>query len=331
MAIEPIYILYGVIFISVLLLVEGIYYLFIDSTLAKRRANRRVSMLDSGMEGREVLDLLRRQTVNESQGLDRVLHPISYLENLIAQSGAQTTPRHIAMFMGGIAFAVLVGLQVLYSAGRLPPIFSPIYVQAVVAVLVGVLLPVMYLSNRAADRKKKFGEQLPDTLDIMVRSLRAGHPINAALALVSKEMSDPIGTEFGIAVDEMTYGLEMNEALENLNERVQVEDFNYVVMSINIQRETGGNLAGVLSGLAYVIRERARMFLKVRALSSEGRMSAMILCILPIATGAFIFAGNPGFYTEVADDPLFLPILSLAIFDLVAGIYMIRRMINFRV
>ena len=331
MAIEPIYILYGVIFISVLLLVECIYYLFIDSALAKRRANRRVAMLESGMESREVLAVLRRQPAEDSEGVDRVLHPVRYLESLIAQSGAQTTPRRIAVIMCGIAFVTLMGLQIVYSAGRLPPILAPLYIQAILAVIVGLLLPYMYLANRAADRKKKFGDQLPDALDIMVRSLRAGHPINAALALVAKEMSDPIGTEFGIAVDEMTYGLEMNEALENLNERAQVEDFNYVVMSINIQRETGGNLAGVLSGLAYVIRERARMFLKVRALSSEGRMSAMILCILPVATGAFIFAGNPGFYTDVANDPLFLPILSIAILDLVAGIYMIRRMINFRV
>ena len=331
MVIEPIYILYGVIFISVLLLVEGIYYLFIDSTFAKRRANRRVSMLQSGMEGREVLELLRRQPATPSEGLGWLLHPVSFIENLISQAGIQISPLRVFLIMAGVGFASVVGLQILYSAGQLPPLFAPLYVQIILSVLAGVLLPVFYLSNRAADRKKKFGDQLPDALDIMVRSLRAGHPINAALALVAKEMSDPMGTEFGIAVDEMTYGLEMNEALENLNERVKVEDFNYVVMSINIQRETGGNLAGVLSGLAYVIRERARMFMKVRALSSEGRMSAMILCILPFAAGGLIYSGNPSFYTDVADDPLFLPILSLALFDLVAGIYMVRRMINFRV
>src|SRR3546814_15873490 len=86
------------------------------------------------------------------------------------------------------------------------------------------------------------------------------------------------------------------EALENLSDRAQVEDFNYVVMSIGIQRETGGNLAGVLTGLAHVIRERARMFLKVRALSAEGRISALVLCVLPFGVGAMIFLGNPGYY-----------------------------------
>src|SRR3546814_582863 len=153
----------------------------------------------------------------------------------------------------------------------------------------------------------------------MVRSLRAGHPINAAMALVAREMSDPMGTEFGIMVDEMTYGLEMDEALENLSDRVQVEDFNYVVMSIGIQRETGGNLAGVLAGLSHVIRERARMFLKVRALSSEGRISALVLCILPFAASGFIYIGNPSYYTKVVDDPLFMPGLGISFIALLLG------------
>src|SRR3546814_332202 len=155
--------------------------------------------------------------------------------------------------------------------------------------------------------------------------------LNAAMGLVAREMSDPMGTEFGIMVDEMTYGLEMSAALENLSDRVQVEDFYYVVMSIGIQRETGGNLSGVLSGLAYVIRERARMFLKVRSLSSEGRLSALILCALPFVVGATIFATNPVYYTEAVDDPLFLPVLGGAFFNLMAGIFMIRRMINFQI
>jgi tight adherence protein B len=331
MTIEPIYLLYGVIFLAVLLLVEGAYYFFIDSTLSKRRANRRLSMLDAGMEGREVLELLRRRPSRYGEKINPLVHPVAYIENLIAQSGIQVTPRRILMIMAVAALVFLLGLQAAQSLGRLPTLLAPIHIQAALALLAGLLLPPLYLSSRGAARKRKFGEQLPDALDIMVRSLRAGHPINAAMSLVAREMSDPMGTEFGIAVDEMTYGLEMNEALENLSDRVQVEDFNYVVMSIGIQRETGGNLAGVLSGLSHVIRERARMFLKVRSLSSEGRISAVVLCALPFVVGGMIFAGNPGYYTNVVDDPLFLPGFGLAIFNLVLGIFMIHRMVNFRV
>lgn len=329
MAIEPIYIVYCVIFLAVLLLVEGVYYFFIESELNKRRMNRRLSLLSSGMESREVLEILRRQPSYGQQ--PSLLRPAAWLENLIAQSGSQLTPRRMLLFILGISVVVLLLLQGAMATGRLPAFLAPLYLQVGMAASIGLLLPLLFLSNRATARKRKFGEQLPDALDIMVRSLRAGHPINAAMSLVAREMSDPMGTEFGIAVDEMTYGLEMDEALENLSDRVQVEDFNYVVMSIGIQRETGGNLAGVLGGLAHVIRERARMFLKVRALSGEGRISAFILCVLPVAVGAFVFAVNPDYYASVIDDSMFLPLLGLAVFNLVLGILMIRRMINFRV
>jgi len=331
MTIEPTYILYIIIFLTVLLLVEGAYYFFIDSTLTKRRANRRLAMLGAGMEGREVLELLRRRPSRYGQSASPLRHPVAYLENLIAQSGVQVTLRRILMVMLVVAVVVFLALQGVLAVGRLPAILAPLHIQAVLALVAGLLLPPLYLSHRSAARKRKFGQQLPDALDIMVRSLKAGHPINAAMGLVAREMSDPMGTEFGIMVDEMTYGLEMNEALENLSDRVQVEDFNYVVMSIGIQRETGGNLAGVLAGLSHVIRERARMFLKVRALSSEGRISAVVLCALPFAVGGMIFAGNPGYYTKVIDDPLFLPMVSVAIFNLLLGIFMIYRMVNFRV
>jgi len=329
MAIDPTYLLYGLVFLAVLLLIEGCYYLFVETTLAKRRKNRRIAMLEAGMEGREVLQLLRRQQPRGAA--NPLLQPIAYLEQLIAQSGMQVPLRRVLGAMLVVAVVVALGLQGALALGRLPSPLAPLHFQALIALLAGLSLPPLYLSHRAAARKRKFGEQLPDALDIMVRSLRAGHPINAAMGLVAKEMSDPMGTEFGIVVDEMTYGMEMDEALENLSDRVQVEDFNYVVMSIGIQRETGGNLAGVLAGLSHVIRERARMFLKVRALSSEGRISALVLCVLPFAVGGLIFAGNPGYYTKVVGDPMFLPLFSLAFVNLLLGIFMIYRMVNFRV
>lgn len=329
MVIDSTYLLYGLIFLTVLLLIEGLYYLFGESLLAKRRKNRRIAMLESGLEGREVLQLLRRQPLrNKAHPL---LNPLGYLDQLIARSGLSVPTHRVLALMPLIAIFVILLLQGALALGRLPAPIAPLHVQLLIALLTGIALPPLYLSHSAAARKRKFGEQLPDALDIMVRSLRAGHPINAAMGLVAREMSDPMGTEFGIAVDEMTYGLEMDEALENLSDRVQVEDFNYVVMSIGIQRETGGNLAGVLAGLSHVIRERARMFLKVRALSSEGRISALVLCVLPFAVGGLIFAGNPKYYTNAVGDPLFLPLFGLAFLNLMLGIYMIYRMVNFRV
>jgi len=129
----------------------------------------------------------------------------------------------------------------------------------------------------------------------------------------------------------MTYGLELREALANLGERVDVEDYQYVVVSINIQHETGGNLAEVLHGLSTVIRARFRMFKKIRALSAEGRLSAKILAILPIAFAALTFSNKPQYYINAADDPLFWPLVGVTICLELIGIYIMYRLVNFRV
>ena len=149
--------------------------------------------------------------------------------------------------------------------------------------------------------------------------------------LGEREVGALDGARVGIAVDEMTYGLDMREALQNMGRRIEVQDFQYVVVAINIQHETGGNLAEVLRNLSTVIRDRFRMFKKIKALSSEGRLSAIVLSFLPFAVGALIFTGNPGFYLDVADDPLFLPMMGAALGLMLAGIYVMYRMVNFRV
>ena len=331
MAIEPIYLLYGAIFLGTLLLIEGLYYLLIEPRFGQRRANRRLSLLRSGMESREVYQLLRHQPASGREYLGPITRPVLAFETLVRQSGLSITPLRALAVMATLGLLTLVGLRIGLALDRLPGVFTPLSVQAGLSVLGGIGIPLFYFSSKRKERLKKFSEQLPDALDIMVRSLRAGHPINAAMGLVAKEMSDPMGTEFGLAVDEMTYGLDMREAMKNLGDRIKVEDFHYVMVSINIQHETGGNLAEVLSNLSRVIRDRARMFMKIRALSGEGRMSALILCVLPFAVGGFIFIMNPDFYSGVADDPLFLPILSGALLNMLLGIIVIRRMVNFRV
>src|SRR3546814_8183606 len=159
-------------------------------------------MLGAGMEGREVLELLRRRSSRYGQSVSPLRHPVAYLDNLIAQSGLQTTPRRILLIMAAVVVVIVMGLQAALAVGRLPSPLAPVHIQAALALLAGLLLPPLYLSHRGAARQRKFGQQLPDALDIMVRSLKAGHPINAAMGLVAREMSDPMGTEFGIVVDE---------------------------------------------------------------------------------------------------------------------------------
>ncbi len=165
----------------------------------------------------------------------------------------------------------------------------------------------MAINFKATRTRKRMEEQFPVALDVFVRGLRAGHPIASALELLTVEMPDPIGSQFGIVVDEVTYGAELRDALQNMAERWDLDDMRMFVVSLSIQNETGGNLAEILENLSRVIRERHAMLLKVRALSSEGRMTAVMLTVLPIFTFAMLFIFNPHFFMDVADDPWFVP------------------------
>jgi tight adherence protein B len=155
--------------------------------------------------------------------------------------------------------------------------------------------------------------------------------VAAALELLAVEMPDPIGSEFGIAVDEVSYGAELRDALQNMAERWDLDDMRMFVVSLSIQNETGGNLAEILENLSRVIRERHAMMLKVRALSSEGRMTAAMLTILPIFSFVVLFMFKPRFFLDVANDPWFVPGFTFLIVLYVTGFFMMRRMIDLKV
>ncbi|MFL6830590.1 MAG: type II secretion system F family protein, partial [Sphingomicrobium sp.] len=177
----------------------------------------------------------------------------------------------------------------------------------------------------------KMQEQFPVALDVFVRGLRAGHPIAAALDLLTVEMPDPIGTQFGLVVDEVTYGAELRDALQSMAERWDLDDMRMFVVSLSVQNETGGNLAEILENLSGVIRERQAMFMKVRALSSEGRMTAVMLTVLPLFTFTLLFLANPSFFLDVADDPVFVPGFVMLTILYLIGFFTIRKMVDLKV
>ena len=153
---------------------------------------------------------------------------------------------------------------------------------ALVAVVVGLALPLLFLATKRTRRLRQLEDQLPEAVDVMVRSLRAGHPIPVAIALVAREMPDPVGSEFGMVSDEMTYGLDLSTAMSNLRARTGQLDVALLVVAISIQSKTGGNLAELLANLGRMIRERGRMRRKIHSLSAEGRMSAIALSSFPV-------------------------------------------------
>jgi tight adherence protein B len=195
----------------------------------------------------------------------------------------------------------------------------------------GTALPYLVLRFLRGRRQKAFGAQFPDGLDIIVRSLRAGHPVPVALNMVAREMKDPIGSEFGIVVDEITYGSDLESALRNLYFRIGQDDLPLFVTAVAIQGSTGGNLGEILENLSGVIRQRFKMRRKIRALAAEGRASALILSSLPIAMFLIIQIIAPDFYASVWHEELTKMALGAAGTWMGIGNFIMFRMVNFRI
>lgn len=317
------YILYAIIFVVVLLFVEGLYYLTVGSRTGTKAINRRMKMLAAGGGSREVMETLRRNR-EHTTGRYGALTVIANLDALVAQAGMTVSTERVIGIMAALTVVITLGIIAGVS-------IVPAYVAPFIAAIPGIGLPILYFKRKRKRKIKRLAAQLPDALDLIVRSLRAGHPITTSLTMVAQEMPDPIGTEFGILVDEMTYGLDFREALENMRQRVPAPDLHYLVVTINIQHGTGGNLAEVLHNLSTVIRSRFQMFAKIRALAAEGRISATILSALPVFVMAAVWVTTPGYYHKVMHDPLLPIIAGIALFLEISAVAVMWKMVNFKV
>lgn len=319
---DPALLIYAAVFVATLLLIEGAYYLIRDMREGPRQAlNRRMRMIAAGIDTQTTLRKLRRDAKDP---LSRLLASIMpSIDKMIQHAGMTISVTRLVITM--------VVLSVL-TYGMLE-VFTPTstILSLLFAIIAGFGLPYVYMIRRKSRRIKAFGEQLPDSLDLIVRSLRAGHPVSAALSLVAQEMSDPIGSEIGIVVDEMTYGLDLSEALKNLSNRVPHEDLHFLVVTIQIQYMVGGNLAEVLGNLSQIIRDRYQMFAKIRAVTAEGRSSAVLIGILPLVFAGFMILTSPQFFSNVIDDPLFWPMVAGGFALMLTGQFIIYKMVNFKV
>jgi len=320
------------IFGAVVLAVEALVRSAAMSRAGGRAINLRLKMIGRGHSHSETMNLLRRSESAVPQGLPPILDRLGQkFERMLLQAQV-TMPTGRLMLLVLIApvalfFLVLVAMV----AGGFGVTFGRLLLIATFSVALGAGLPLMYLNFRATRTRKKMQEQFPVALDVFVRGLRAGHPIAAALDLLTVEMPDPIGSQFGLAVDEVTYGAELRDALQNMAERWDLDDMRMFVVSLSVQNETGGNLAEILENLSGVIRDRQFMMLKVRALSSEGKMTAIMLTVLPVFTFVLLFTLNPRFFLDVANDPAFVPGLLTLLAMYVTGFVIIRKMVDLKV
>jgi tight adherence protein B len=228
------------------------------------------------------------------------------------------------------------GLLLMSTACLLIPSYL-VYVRTgatVFALLIGLLLgfaPFAYVLHKRSQRFKKFEEELPGALDLMVSALRAGHSLVAALGLVGSESPDPIGGEFKICCDEQNYGLELRTALDNLVTRVPLQDVRIVTTAILIQKESGGNLAEVLDKSAYVIRERFRLKRQVRTHTAQGRLTGWILSFLPVVLGILLYLVNPDNMSLLWKRPIGVKLLYTAAGMTVTGALIIRKIVRMEV
>ncbi|MBX7541295.1 type II secretion system F family protein [Qipengyuania sphaerica] len=294
--------------------------------------NRRLSMIQSGADRDQVIAQLLKNSPRQFPNLPPIIRGIAenFQRTIFASAIPFSTPQ-VAIMMAA-AFAVVFGVTLLVAAGlgaRLG--FGTIQLALLFTIAIAIALPYMVLQRIAASRRAKVEKQFPVALDIFVRALRSGHPVASAIELLTREMDDPIGTEFGIVADEVTYGADLVTALNSMAERWDLEDMRMFVVSLAVQSETGGNLAEILENLAQVIRERAAMYMKVRALSSEGRMTGWMLSILPVFAFVTTFMGSPSFYLDVVDDIIFQVGSIVLVVLYIIGVIMIRRMIDIEV
>jgi tight adherence protein B len=320
------------VFAAVVLAAEVLVRWFAANREGGRAINLRLQMIGSGRSRGDTMNMLRRAS-SVPEGLPPFIDRIARkLERMLMQAQiTMATPRlMLIVLIAPIAiFFVMLLLEAVWwgigiSAGR-------IFISATFALVIGAVIPLMALNYRATKMRKKIEEQFPIALDVFVRGLRAGHPIAAALDLLTVEMPDPIGSQFGLVVDEVTYGAELRDALQTMADRWDLDDMRMFVVSLSVQSETGGNLAEILENLSKVIRDRHAMMLKVRALSSEGRMTGMMLTVLPIFAFTMLFMFSPSFFLDVANDPMFIPGFSILIILYLIGFFTIRKMVDLKV
>lgn len=320
------------IFGAVLLAGDALIGWLTSSRSSSRAINMRLKLIGEGRTTGQVMNLLRRSSSTLPAGLPPMVQRIAtkFERMLIAAQVTMATSRLMLILTIAPFVLLFVLLMVLVVLGQ-PIGFGRLLILATFSAVAGAVVPLMVLQIRANRTRKKMEEQFPIAVDVFVRGLRAGHPVAAALDLLTVEMPDPIGSEFGLVVDEVTYGADLRDALQAMADRWDMEDMRMFVVSLAVQAETGGNLAEILENLSKVIRERASMMMKVRALSSEGRMSAIMLTALPILAFFSLFLLNPPFYLGVADDPMFVPGFGGLIMLYALGVLVIRRMIDLKV
>lgn len=314
------------VFIAAFFALEAFYYWWAAryGAEATRLRHRIESIASHDLDRYSYQGILKNRYAEQASPFNRFLLNLPFankIDELLVQSGELWT---IKKFFSLSGLSALVAIVIAF-------ILNLNWSFLLVIVLLASLLPLFYLIRAKNKRFKKFEEQLPEAIDSICRSLKAGHAFNSAFSLVGEEFPDPIAAEFRITMEENNLGININDAMTNLVKRVPITDLSFFVIAVTIQRETGGNLAEILGNISQVIRERFKLFRHVKVLSAEGRFSAVILGSMPFAMVAFLSFANPEYATLLFHTPDGQYLLKIASVFMIVAILWMRNIIKIRV
>jgi tight adherence protein B len=314
-------------FIAVVLLLEGIFLIF------RTRWNPEVQRVKSQLRhlaihayGQEALEILRSRKYSEIPWLNKLLasarfRPLDKIYLILQQSGS-TYPIGVFLLLSLIA-ALLGFLAALWITGT--------YLIAIIAIVPAGSLPFFYILMKKRKRMEKFERQLPEALDLVGRAMRAGQAFSGGLQMVAQEFDDPAGIEFGNVLNEINYGVSVEEALKNLLVRVDCPDLKFFAIAVIIQRESGGNLAEIMENISRLIRERFKLQGRIRTLSAEGKLSAVVLIAIPFLVAIALSIMRPEYIKILTTDPIGKLLIIISLFMLIVGIFIIKEMIKIKV
>ncbi len=306
-------------FFLILIVFELLYSLFKQPD--GRSIGGAVERYSSNSMPEEEIDILYYRKFSDIKLLDTVLAAVpavGKLDELMQQGGVKT--------LAGIyiLLTLVVGAVLFLLCG----LFKFSLLLSCIISVIGMLLPYFYLLYRRQQRRARFEVLFPDALDLMGYSLKAGHSILSSFKMVAEEIADPVGEEFDRVVEEINFGRDLNSCLRNFSRRIDSLELRFFVTSAIIQRETGGNLVEMLEKISEVIRKKFRFREKVKTMSAEGKLSAIILLALPILTGAAIFILNPDYLMILLNDPIGPYIIITAIVMMAVGSFIMYRLVQ---
>lgn len=311
-------------FAASVLLIESLYLLWnAHKSPEAKKIEQRLRTLAAGADGSGEAKIIKQRLLDEAPALQKLMLAaprLRRLDRMLEQSGLQTTVSRLLAIVAATALG-----SYLLAAAVLPPL--PAAALAVAA----ASLPVLYVRRRRAQRLARLDRQLPDALDLIGRALRAGHAFATGLKMAGDELAEPLGAEFRLTHEEINFGVSLQQALMNMAARTPSVDLRYFVVAVLIQRETGGNLTEVLGNLATLMRERFKLFEKIRVLAAEGKMSAWILCLLPFAVAGVINVMNPAFMRVLWTDSMGVKMVGAALVMMALGALWMRKIIRIHV